>query len=126
MTMTEPGLIKIDVEGAELEVLQGMLGLVARVRPLVLIEILPVYEISSPRWQRQLELQSELNRLNYRMFRVLKRPDSSLEGILPIQEIGVHGNVEWSNYLCVPEDTAKEIESLIPICTAGRELPSGN
>lgn len=38
------GIVKIDVEGGELEVLRGLQGTLARHRPLVVCEILPTYD----------------------------------------------------------------------------------
>ncbi len=38
------GVIKIDVEGAELEVLDGLKGLILRNKPHIIIEVLPVYK----------------------------------------------------------------------------------
>lgn len=38
------GIIKIDVEGAELDVLRGLAGVIARDRPAIVFEVLPNYE----------------------------------------------------------------------------------
>jgi FkbM family methyltransferase len=52
------GIVKIDVEGAELEVLESMQGVVDEMRPLVIVEILPVYDTqNSQRLDRQMLLE---------------------------------------------------------------------
>lgn len=63
-----PDLVKIDVEGAELAVIEGMGELLARVRPCLLVELDDAEELGH---QRKLdELSSHLHRHGYAMERL--------------------------------------------------------
>ncbi|HEX6115798.1 MAG TPA: FkbM family methyltransferase [Solirubrobacterales bacterium] len=61
----ELGLLKIDAEGAELEVVRGFEGAIARDRPPIMCEILPFD--SEPRRRRAAELTELLAGLGYAM-----------------------------------------------------------
>ena len=94
-------LLKIDVEGAEPEVLQGLSGWIQSYQPVILVEILPVYESSNvQRLERQQRLEHLMKSLNYRLFRVVKTDTVYL---LPLNEIGIHGNLEDCDYILCPE-----------------------
>src|SRR5690606_8360683 len=70
------GLIKIDVEGAESEVLKSFNHVLKQQRPLVLIEILPVYvEANTFRSERQKTIQDACLDLAYAIFRINKTAD---------------------------------------------------
>lgn len=110
------GVIKIDVEGGELEVVQGMRKILARERSVVMIEVLPVYDVAnSVRLGRQLELESEFRSMRYGFYRILQNSDSSLETLVRIPEIGVHDKIKWSNYLAVPEEAVEQVEHAFPV-----------
>jgi FkbM family methyltransferase len=99
---TAVSIVKIDVEGAELEVLRGLQGTLARTRPAVICEILPVYERDSERGQfrlgRQQAIEKMMRELRYDLLRI--HPDGRLQ---QIAEIGVHSDLERTNYLLVSD-----------------------
>lgn len=98
-----PGVavVKVDVEGSELEVLQGMRAMLARDRPIVLCEVLPVYTAgNTARLERQRALEALLTReLGYQMQRVLKSAGGDFTGLTPIDEIGIHGDLGACDYV---------------------------
>jgi hypothetical protein len=100
---TDVSVVKIDVEGAELDVLRGMRGTLARTRPAVICEILPVYEAGSERGQfrlgRQLAIEKMMRELGYDILRI--HPDGRLE---QIQAIGIHSDLAETNYLFISDD----------------------
>lgn len=109
---SEPlAVVKIDVEGAEYGVLKSMEHRLASDRPLLLLEILPVY--SAQDWPERLERQQKLEALlklhHYLLFRVNKS-GGSLAGLEEVEVIGVHGEIEWSDYLACPS----ELKSSLP------------
>jgi methyltransferase FkbM-like protein len=90
-------IIKIDTEGGELEVLRGVAATIARCRPFIVCEILPVGDATSPagraRLSRQEAVQALLQTTNYRIFRLF-----SNASIAEVHDIGVHGS--RSQQLC--------------------------
>lgn len=94
-------VIKIDTEGAELEVLAGLAQTVGRFRPHIVCEILPVGDEHLPagrvRLARQREVQRLLRAWGYDVFRLYE--DTRLQAV---DVIGVHDDLALSNYLFVP------------------------
>jgi FkbM family methyltransferase len=93
--------IKIDVEGAERDVLLGLTSTIERDRPFIICEVLPVYDESSTigqfRLSRQREIEAFLRKRNYSIQRV--GTDGQLR---TVEEFGVHGDLTACNYLFAP------------------------
>jgi FkbM family methyltransferase len=94
-------MVKIDVEGAELEVIRGLQRTLGRDRPSILCEILPTGlpgTTESARFDLRRRRQDELlavllKDLHYRMQRIA--PDGTL---VPLETIEPHDRMEWSQY----------------------------
>jgi len=104
--INEPiGIVKIDVEGGEKEVLETLREILRRDRPFVLLEILPVYTAKNgERLLRQQTVEKQFRELNYTVCRAEKDPDDRLTGLRPMAEIGVHDQIVWSDYLVIPTE----------------------
>lgn len=104
------GIVKIDVEGAELEVLSTMAERVAQSAPLIIIEILPVYcGDNCERLGRQIQLEALIAKLGYKILRVYKTVDGHLDCLLPIENIGIHCDLNACDYLLFPSDRFREL-----------------
>lgn len=100
----EVGIIKIDVEGAELEVLMGISKMLALKRPFVLVEILPVYsQAFSDRWERQQQFEQIVHTLNYKIYRI-KKNGESFDAFYLVETIGVHDNLDDCDYFLCPQE----------------------
>jgi FkbM family methyltransferase len=97
----EIAAIKIDVEGGELDVLQGLEETLRRAAPCVFCEVLPVFdehtEMGQFRLRRQTALREWLGDQGYTIFRV------DGEGTLQeVDDFGVHADLALVNYAFVP------------------------
>ena len=107
------GVIKIDVEGAELEVMKSLEKTISRYRPLILIEVLPLYSADNrERKDRQDDIERLLRELNYRMFRVMKTKRGELSGLVPLSTIGVHSDLNQCDYVFAPFELEVELSAL--------------
>ncbi|MGB8192438.1 MAG: FkbM family methyltransferase [Chitinophagaceae bacterium] len=96
-------VIKIDVEGGESEVLKGMRTLIEKKRPLILIEILPVYKAeNTERLQRQAEIETMMAELNYSIARIWKH--SPLDFHFMRKGIGIHEDINFCDYVLLPQE----------------------
>lgn len=102
--------VKIDVEGAEMEVLESFKKLIAKNQPVILIEILPVYTSENTfRLNRQEKIESLLSELDYLIYRVNKK-NEIFESLQQIDSIGIHDNLDECEYVFMPK--TKKIEGL--------------
>ena len=94
-------LLKIDVEGGELEVVSGLVDTLRRSSPIVFCEILPVFDESTEngrfRRQRQDRLLATLHALGYTVFRMLQD-----ESVAELADITTHADLALTNYAFVP------------------------
>jgi len=104
------GVLKADVEGAELEVVKGLRQTILKHKPFVVLEILPVYSLEKEngryRQERQNELLKQLKELDYQMFRI----DESTGALHALTDIEVHGDMNKTNYVFSPVQKMESIK----------------
>ncbi len=95
-------ILKIDVEGAELEVIQSFRKEIEISKPFIIMEILPIYDKTKngDRYERQVQIHAELDDLNYSILRIVKT-EKKLIRIEEIKNIGIHSDLNNCDYLCV-------------------------
>lgn len=99
------GIVKIDVEGAELEVVKSLLKIIQRDKPLILLEILPVYsDKNSFRMDRQDELEKIFADTGYAIYRVEKTSADTYSGLKRVEKIGIHSDLTQCDYVIVPNE----------------------
>jgi len=102
-------LVKIDVEGAELYVLKSLFEV--NQTAIIICEILPIYDHNNAdRLNRQLEIEKLLRHHNYSIFRIVKSPTF---GLLPLDKIGIHSNMEWCDYVFMSAERTKNYKMII-------------
>lgn len=104
-------LLKIDVEGGELDVLQGLSENLSAHRSPVICEVLPAY--SADNWvrvERQTALQALLAEWNYVAVRVPAREPPSV-----VSEFGIHSNLDWINYVLVAKEQSDLIAKILSL-----------
>ncbi|PRX41543.1 FkbM family methyltransferase [Salegentibacter salegens] len=99
-------ILKIDVEGGELEVLKSFHSRIQQDQPLILIEILPVYsQENSLRKKRQDEIEVLIKNLNYTIFKIIKH--KKVLELEKIDFIGIHSDLNLCDYILVPKNRLK-------------------
>lgn len=98
------GVVKIDVEGAEREVLLGLEARIKKDRPAIVLEILPVGRAEhADRLARQQDIEAFFARLDYRMNRIRnKGSETRLETLNA--PIGIHDDQDLSNFIVLPAE----------------------
>lgn len=104
------GIVKIDVEGSELEVIKGLRPVLGDARPLCIVEVLPNYgDRDGKRYARQSEIENIMSDLNYRIFRIEKSDWEGLSGLEPLIKFGIYSDLSLSDYLLVPQERADSV-----------------
>lgn len=113
----EVSIVKIDVEGGELDVMQGLERTLRRAHPFVVCEVLPVFdaetELGRFRAPRQAALRDLLGDLGYAIFRIYV--DGTVEALSDFG--GVHSDMTLSNYIFVPRADVSEFTQQFPAST---------
>lgn len=103
------GIVKIDVEGGELEVIKGVMPVLRRDRPIIICEVLPVYEVSNTqRLARQEELESLIKSLQYQLSLI-----DATGTLRLIDSIGIHSDINRINYLFFPKEKREELNNKV-------------
>lgn len=103
-------VLKIDVEGAELEVLTSFKALLSQYNPIILMEILPVYNAENTgRLSRQQAIEKIVRDSDYLLFRIVKQK-FELADITEIKEIGIHADLKCCDYAIVPKSKAEQFK----------------
>ena len=98
------GILKVDVEGAEYEVLNSFKERIACDRPIILLEILPVHSpLNLSRIVAQDNIMKLLHELRYQIFRVNKAGDD-FHGLTAIDNFGIHDDLNLCDYVMVPAE----------------------
>jgi hypothetical protein len=109
LKVSNPGIVKIDVEGAELEVLSGLRHTLEKSHPFIICELLPVYEeetvIGKLRRQRLDQVLSLLETLRYDLCRV------DDDGALWLDTVETHSHLSKCNYLFVPQSHSQTLRA---------------
>lgn len=98
------GVLKIDVEGAEKEVLESFLNRIIIDKPIILVEILPVYsEENKFRLDRQEAIEALIKKINYHIFRIHISKMGDFLHLEEIEKFGVHSSLDLCEYILVPQ-----------------------
>lgn len=103
-----PGFVKIDVEGAELEVLRTMQECLRMDRPVVALEVLPTYDPPLPeRVERQVGIEHVATACGMKIFRIHKEGRNIR--LQPLERFGVFSDLSTTDHLLVPSERVSEV-----------------
>lgn len=116
LTLERLDLVKVDVEGAELEVIAGMEETLRTLRPVVICEVLFTdsrADLAESR-RRTVALMRRLAALEYGVWQIIKTADlKSVLSVKPIAEFPLAywtaENAELCDYLFLPKERAEEL-----------------
>lgn len=112
LNINSVGIVKIDVEGAELKVVKSLSGLIRQHRPIVLLELLPVYSHANVfRKARQEELERIFADANYTIFRVEKTSVNGYAGLERLESFAIHSDLNQCDYVIVPNEHSARVQS---------------
>lgn len=102
-------ILKIDVEGGELEVLSGLKNVISKMRPFIVCEVLPVYdedtEIGKMRRKRTNKVIEMVTASGYGIFRLLH--DGT---VVALEWIDTHCDLTLCEYLFAPIEYIKDVQ----------------
>lgn len=115
LRLENAGILKIDVEGAELEVLESLEKIIEITYPFILMEILPVYNTENTyRIERQEKIELILYQFNYIIYRIIKSNQNNTSIVFEkIESIGIHDDLNKCDYIFVPKDKASVFSDII-------------
>ena len=111
--MPGPDLIKVDVEGGELLILEELQeGFLAN-RPIILLEILPVYNKENlTRLAHAKNILSWGKKNNYKLFQIVKYKNKLKEIVLQT-EVRIHSDLSLCDYIFVPQEKSSSFSGLV-------------
>lgn len=109
------GVLKIDVEGAELEVFKTMLAAIDQDRPPILVEILPMEsEQDTEKEKRQREIEQIFTKLGYQFFQIKKTAKRRLAGLERVSSLGQNRDLHLRDYLIIPSEAVDIVTKISP------------
>ena len=103
------GIIKIDVEGAEVEVLESLENCIKKDRPIIIIEILSAYSNDNTiRIERQNKIIAFITSMEYNIYRIIEDKNQKLERLMQIEYFDPLFDHNQCNYILVPKENMNE------------------
>jgi FkbM family methyltransferase len=99
------GVIKIDVEGFEATVIEAFEDTISVYRPVLTVEILPVYSQDNLyRMSNVKRIEEFAGRHQYKLIRILKSQNGKIAGLKVIEHIEIHSDMAFVDYVVCPEE----------------------
>jgi FkbM family methyltransferase len=118
--VTDVAVMKIDVEGGELDVMEGFDRTLRHSRPYIFCEVLPVFDPQSDvgrfRLERQAALLALLRDLGYTVFRLYV--DDTVE---EMADFGIHSDMTLANYVFAPDAEVADFRQRFHVSAAATQ-----
>jgi len=114
------GILKIDVEGAELEALKGSQETIVRDQPIIICELLPPINkiVRSETLEKKRQIQQLLEGLGYHLCKVTKKTTGSIAGIRKLSDLASETvNSKGWDYLFIPDGKMSYIQGKLSLIT---------
>jgi FkbM family methyltransferase len=106
-------VVKIDVEGAESQIVQSLQALLHSNNIVLLMEILPAYTNDNiERIERQNTISKILTDTNMQLYRIVRENDA-LVGLAPLKDnyINVHSDINQADYIAFKKSNTQDLAS---------------
>lgn len=110
-------VVKIDVEGAELEVINSLSLLIGKDRPVIILEILPNKDGSALKASRDEKMADALEELKYSFYRIIKTPRDTYAGVSRVNDIGGYSDPMLKDHVVVPNEKVNDFEKVLTIAS---------
>lgn len=106
-------ILKIDVEGGEMEVLETLLEEIKGRQPIIIIEILSAYSADNElRVTRQNRILQIVQDIGYQMLLIIEDKEGKLKEVRPLDKFDVEGDPNQCNYLFYSTKDGYKIKSV--------------
>ncbi|ABB24647.1 FkbM family methyltransferase [Pelodictyon luteolum] len=108
-------VLKIDVEGAELEVVRSLQGLIERDRPVIIMEVLPNRQENELKARRSKEMVGMISGFGYSFYRIMKTEADTYRGIAPVSDVGDYTDSVMKDHVFVPTEQVDAIGKVLTV-----------
>lgn len=108
-------VLKIDVEGSELEVINSLSLLIEKDRPIIIMEVLPNIDGNDNKVQRNNKMVTTLGKLEYSFFRIIKTSLDTYTGIMRVEDIGNYTDPVLKDHVILPNEKVNAFEKDLTI-----------
>jgi FkbM family methyltransferase len=115
LSLDKIAILKIDVEGYELFVLQAMKDIIKRDNPIIFIELLPAAtaDATETRRQRHDKVAELMQELGYTPYLVLKNQNDDLEGLERLEKIKHYDSMQYVDFVFAKGDPLNDLSRAI-------------
>lgn len=113
------GVLKIDVEGAELEVVRSLQVLIACDRPIIVMEVLPNSIESQFKARRNREMLDLIASMDYDFYRIMKTELDTYRGIAAVDDVGDYTDPVMKDHVFVPREQVQAVAKLLSVVPFG-------
>ena len=104
-------VIKIDVEGAESLVLTALWDVITAQRPIIVMELLPPHDEESVRFEQQLKIYQNFQRIDYDLCRIIKQANNEVI-FSRLDQYEPYSEIELSDYVVIPKEKSEGLVTL--------------
>ena len=108
-------VIKIDVEGAELEALNSLSSLIKSDRPIIILEVLPNKDNNPVKSSSNNKMIEVLEGLEYSFYRIIITSHDTYAGVSRVNDVGNYSDPVLKDHIVVPNEKVRGIENVLTI-----------
>ncbi len=108
-------VVKIDVEGSELEVIISLSSLIDKDRPIVIMEVLPRQHDDPFKSNRNKKMIDLMKNLQYSFYRIVKSSHDTYAGIAAVSDVGDYDDPVMKDHIVIPNEQVTRIKNVMTI-----------